>query len=159
MVQVEVLLVRHGHAGSKERWQGDDRARPLSAKGYGQAEWLASVLIPLEPTAIVSSPYLRCLQTVEPTAAKLDLDISTSDQLVPDAGSGSVDYLERLGRSRRHQIVVVCTHGEIIGDALSTLADRADLRLKPKPPGQKGGLWTIELRAGVLRQAHYTPPG
>ena len=39
-----VLLVRHGDAGDRDRWQGDDRVRPLSPQGRRQALGLVEQL-------------------------------------------------------------------------------------------------------------------
>src|ERR1039458_5974865 len=67
---VLMLLIRHGHAGTKEGWAGDDRLRPLDSRGRCQAEHLASIAVAFEPTGLISSPYVRCQQTMEPIAAK-----------------------------------------------------------------------------------------
>jgi 8-oxo-(d)GTP phosphatase len=155
---VEVLLVRHGLAGSKARWKGDDRDRPLSPKGVHQAQWLAGVLVPLAPTRIFSSPYLRCRQSVEPTAEKLGLPVTNAAALVPAAGHEAIAYVKRLGRSRERSMIV-CTHGEVIAEVLAGLAIEAGKKLRPKPPGQKGGLWVMDLDGNRLVRARYTPPG
>ena len=42
--------------------------RPLTATGLAAAERLAPELLALQPTAILSSPYLRAVQTVAPAA-------------------------------------------------------------------------------------------
>ncbi len=159
MVTMQVILVRHGHAGSKERWHGDDRMRPLSRKGEHQAQWLADTLVPLAPTRIVSSPYLRCLDTVTPLAGKMDLNVLRRSQLVPDAGARALAYVRRLGRGTDDERVVVCTHGEIIGVVLTALAAASDVRLPRKAPGQKGGFWVVGMRAGHLGSVAYTAPG
>ena len=39
-----ILLVRHGKAGSRSQWDGDDDERPLSSSGREQAEHLAALL-------------------------------------------------------------------------------------------------------------------
>ena len=40
-----VLIVRHGTAGSKSRYKGDDRMRPLDKRGRAQAESLVGQLL------------------------------------------------------------------------------------------------------------------
>jgi len=62
------FFVRHAKAGSRSHWTGDDRQRPLSKKGVKQAEDLVSVLGDFPISAVFSSPYRRCLETVEPLA-------------------------------------------------------------------------------------------
>ena len=63
-----VLLLRHASAGSRREWEGDDCGRPLDRKGRRQATALAVALAARGIDRIRSSPYLRCLQTVEPIA-------------------------------------------------------------------------------------------
>ncbi|HXW34047.1 MAG TPA: phosphoglycerate mutase family protein [Acidimicrobiales bacterium] len=155
---MQLLLVRHGNAGSKVRWKGADRERPLSTKGKRQSQWLADTVVPMAPSRIVTSPYVRCLQTIEPLAAKLDLKPKTSPDLVPDAGDRALALVERLGRSRVAGDIVVCTHGEVLGEVLQALSLRSGLKLQPRPPGQKGCLWVIELKSGRLQDARYFPP-
>ena len=70
-----IYLVRHAHAGQKQTWSGPDRRRPLSSHGQQEA---AGLLIQLhqEPiTRIVSSPALRCQQTVWPLARQRRLAV------------------------------------------------------------------------------------
>ena len=97
--------VRHAKAGSRSDWTGDDRKRPLSKKGMKQAEDLVALLDPFPITAIFSSPYLRCVQTVEPLARKRKLEIRQSThgdivwelvedlvhREVPNAGDGGYE--------------------------------------------------------------------
>ena len=80
-----IYLARHGFRLSWETniWSsptGTPRDPPLSAHGLDQAAELAAHLASLpkaqQPTAIVSSPLYRCLQTAQPTARALGLAIS-----------------------------------------------------------------------------------
>src|SRR2546421_11179571 len=61
-------VVRHAKAGSRGHWTGDDRLRPLSSKGFKQAEELVKLLRRFLITAIYSRPYLRRGPTIEPPA-------------------------------------------------------------------------------------------
>ena len=60
-----VLLVRHARAGSRKYWKGPDIERPLSKKGRRQAEGLVDMVSRYPIKRILSSPYVRCVQTVE----------------------------------------------------------------------------------------------
>ncbi len=53
----------------------DGYHRPLTSEGVAQAEALADELTRLGPVLIVSSPYLRAVQTVEPTAVALGVPV------------------------------------------------------------------------------------
>jgi 2,3-bisphosphoglycerate-dependent phosphoglycerate mutase len=63
-------LVRHAYA----KWTPDE-ARPLSSKGHLDAERVADTLLELPIDSIVSSPWARARQTVEPLAARTGLPI------------------------------------------------------------------------------------
>lgn len=60
----------------------EDAVRPLTALGQEQSSALAQVFIDKDITTIYSSPYLRCLQTAQPTADLLALNIHTHHGLV-----------------------------------------------------------------------------
>ena len=76
-----LFLVRHAHAGDRERWEGDDRVRPLSKKGWQQAQGLVQELRKETVSALVSSPYVRCVQTLEPLAQARGLSIEEDQRL------------------------------------------------------------------------------
>src|SRR5665213_1251054 len=88
-----VLLVRHGHAEAKRNWRGDDCLRPLNAQGLAEAEALAKLLTPFAPQRIVSSPFLRCLQSVTPLGEAVRIAVETSDSLIPDASSAAASLV------------------------------------------------------------------
>jgi 8-oxo-dGTP diphosphatase len=105
---VSIVLVRHARAGDRESWRGDDRLRPLDERGRVQALALAELLAPYPATRIVSSPFLRCLQTVEPLAAVRGLPIDARDELAEDRQElDGLDFLATLGGTD----AIVCTHG------------------------------------------------
>ena len=158
---MRVLLVRHGHAGRKDQWDGDDRLRPLDARGLRQAKHLVEVLVPLRPDRIVSSPHLRCLQTMEPLSEKTGLVVDEDSALTPNAGQAAVDLVRSLtsAGSRSSDAVVLCTHGEVMGEVLSVLAAEDGVRLSRRPPGLKGCVWVLSFRKGRASTARYIVPG
>ena len=101
------ILVRHASAGERDEWEGDDRLRPLDAKGRKQAAALVESLEPLGVRRVVSSPYVRCVETVEPLAAALGLAVEHDDRLAEGAGAAAAELLAEDG-------VVACTHGDIV---------------------------------------------
>ena len=86
---MRVLLVRHAHAGSKKAFTGDDDLRPLNRRGRREAEALARTLAKYRPAVMLSSPSARCVQTVEPLAARLKLDVQSTPALATDAGTAA----------------------------------------------------------------------
>ena len=83
-----LLLVRHAHAGDKTRWQGPDRLRPLSLAGQAEAAGLVVRLEDYPIWRILTSPTLRCQQTVEPLARDRRLRIEPEVTLGVDADLG-----------------------------------------------------------------------
>jgi phosphohistidine phosphatase SixA len=76
-----ILLVRHASAGDRYEWEGDDRLRALDERGRRQANQLVELLDQYEVTRLLSSPFLRCIQTVEPLAQARGFDIEIRDEL------------------------------------------------------------------------------
>jgi len=111
--------VRHAKAGDREVWSGDDRQRPLTKKGMQQAEKLVALLAPLPVSAVYSSPFVRCVQTVEPLARVRQLEVKLSPSL--EEGQG----LEGLGEflaDRGLDDTVLSTHGDIVQELVDDLA-------------------------------------
>ena len=69
-----LYLVRHAHAGRRSAWKGNDAERPLSDRGRAQAAGILD-LIPVRVTAVLSSPAVRCVQTVEAVAERAGLPL------------------------------------------------------------------------------------
>ena len=105
------VLVRHASAGDRDDWTEDDRLRPLDARGLRQAAGLVALLLPFAPHRVVSSPYARCVQTVEPLAAALGVPVEHDERLAEGAGRAALELLDEDG-------VVCCTHGDVVGDVL-----------------------------------------
>jgi len=103
-----LLVIRHARAGDSSEWEGDDRLRPLDKRGRRQAEALVESLSPFAIARILSSPYDRCVQTVEPLAAARGLPIDSREELGEDrqARDGAA-----LARSLAGEDVAICVHG------------------------------------------------
>jgi phosphohistidine phosphatase SixA len=108
-----VIVLRHASAGDRAEWTGDDRLRPLDPRGRRQASKLVAALLELGVTRVVSSPYVRCVQTVEPLADALGIEVELDDRLAEGAGPDAA--LELL---RGIEDAVACTHGDIVDDVL-----------------------------------------
>jgi phosphohistidine phosphatase SixA len=105
---VPLIMVRHGSAGDRAEWVGDDRDRPLDDRGRGQAQELVLRLAPFPIEAIYSSPARRCLETVEPLAGAHGLAVIECGELGEERQSAEGG---RLLRSLAVKDVVVCGHG------------------------------------------------
>jgi phosphohistidine phosphatase SixA len=103
-----VLLIRHARAGDRADWEGDDRLRPLDERGWRQAHGLVDLLAEFPIERLVSSPYDRCVQTVEPLARMRRLPIELREEL-----SEELQMTEgvKLVRTLLGEDVAVCCHG------------------------------------------------
>jgi len=74
----KLYLIRHGQsAGNAEGRFGGHSPTPLSKLGFAQAKVTAKALAKENITAIYSSDLLRAVQTAEPLAKMLELEIVT----------------------------------------------------------------------------------
>lgn len=128
------LLVRHATAGDPDAWSGDDRARPIDEHGRGQAGALVGLLEAYPLDRVLTSPYLRCVQTVEPLARARSLPLEYRHELGDDASADeALALIRRLGEAK----AALCSHGDLIAELLGEeLA--------------KGAIAVVEATAGGL---------
>jgi 8-oxo-dGTP diphosphatase len=139
---MRALVVRHARAGDREEWRGDDRLRPLDQRGRRQAEALATTLAELGAHRLLSSPYIRCVQTLEPAAGRLALPIEERDELAEGSSAGEVlALLDELGEP----LAALSTHGDVIDAVVGR-------------PCRKGAVWVVEVRGRRVRPERYLPP-
>ncbi len=149
-----LLLVRHGTAESRSEWEGDDSLRPLSARGEHQAAALADAFADRAIERILTSPYLRCRQTIEPLAILHGLKIEERDELAEGAGHRPArDLCRELAGTN----AALCSHGDVIPAVLDWMV-RHGTSLKSAFDCKKGSTWEIEVKAGEFRKARYLPP-
>lgn len=149
-----IFLIRHGAAGDRSKWSGDDRQRPLNKKGRRQAEEIASRLAIRGLDRIVSSPYLRCVETAEPLARLTGLEIEEMETLGEGPSRTALaDFADGLVGVN----IAVSSHGDVIPALLHILMERG-LRFESPLDCQKGSVWTVEVVDGRFLQAVYTPP-
>jgi 8-oxo-dGTP diphosphatase len=133
---VIVLLVRHARAGDRDAWEGDDRLRPLDKKGWKQAEGLVELLADYPLERLLSSPYLRCTQTLEALASARALEIEEAAELAE--GSTRDEALHLLG-SAESERVAICTHGDVVVELIGETM-------------KKGAVEVLELEDGQVRR-------
>lgn len=149
-----LYLVRHAKAGSRVDWRGDDRLRPLSGKGRTQAKLLADRLATLATGTLVSSPYLRCVETLQPLAERLDGAVATDERLAEDTGfEGALEVLREVPDG-----AVLCSHGDVIPETMSAL-QRRGCRIVGEPDWRKASVWVLDRAAdGSVTSAVVWPP-
>lgn len=151
---VPVYLVRHAHAGSRAAWSGDDDQRPLSPTGKRQTDALLQRLGGLRVGCVVSSPSLRCVETVQPLARSLGVEVDMRKELYEGADADdALALLMELAPSDP----AVCTHGDLIPKLIRRLVGEG-MKTKDANVSQKGSLWVIEVDDGRPVKAKYYPP-
>jgi 8-oxo-dGTP diphosphatase len=103
-----LLLIRHASAGDRDDWVGDDLLRPLDGRGRSQAAGLPELLSDYEIARVLSSPAVRCVQTVEPLARSRGLDIAVREELSEDQqGEAGAELVRALIGEQ----AAICVHG------------------------------------------------
>ena len=154
-----ILLVRHADAGDRRAWQGPDDERPLSPAGLAEADGLVEALASYAPARILSSPSLRCTQTVAPLAAARDVTIESRAELAEGSGAAALGLLGLLARDHEGD-VVLCSHGDVVQEILEGLPDVGGPALAGDVPLEKGSTWVFEVAgARVTDAAYIDPPG
>jgi len=110
-----VILIRHASAGDREHWNGDDRERPLDERGWRQAEALVHRLAGYEIERVLSSSSVRCVQSVEPLARALGIEIEERGELTEGA---TREEALALVEEVRGAGVALCTHGDVVLELL-----------------------------------------
>jgi 8-oxo-dGTP pyrophosphatase MutT (NUDIX family)/phosphohistidine phosphatase SixA len=155
-----VLIVRHGTAGSKARYKGDDAKRPLDKRGRAQAESLVGQLLAFGANSVHAASRVRCAQTVEPVAEELGVTITDEPTLTEEA------YADDR-RAARHRVLdiakactndqdtpVICTQGKVIPDLVAWWCDRDGVQ-PDKSRNRKGSTWVLSLHDGTLLAADH----
>jgi 8-oxo-dGTP pyrophosphatase MutT (NUDIX family)/phosphohistidine phosphatase SixA len=113
-----VLFVRHGTSRPRGSWARADADRPLLSAGRRQARALVPLLACWRPERLVSSPWKRCMDTVQPYATAAGLAVRTKGSLTEDGARRSP------GRTRRNvqrlldrgRPALLCTHRPVLAE-------------------------------------------
>ena len=117
------LVVRHATARPRDAWARADADRPLVASGKRQAMALGALLQCWRPEHVVSSPWRRCLETMDPYVAASGARLRTKGGL---SEAGHRRSPAKAGRHVRGLMEsahggVLCTHRPVLGDVLDAV--------------------------------------
>lgn len=148
-----IYLVRHAKAGERRVWKGDDVDRPLSKKGWRQSRAVAARLKSKSVTALYSSAYVRCMQTLEPLGEQLDLPVQAEDCLFEHEPIEPVlKFLQHVDDG-----AVLCSHGDIIPAVIQQL-QRDGMRVETPPDWGKAGVWVLRRKGKKITNGKVWPP-
>ena len=119
-----VIVVRHSAARPRDAWPRPDAERPLVAAGRRQAVAVGALLQCWRPDYLLSSPWLRCLETLAPYAKEFGLRVRTKGGLTESGYRRNPDrarrHLERL--IQRGKPAALCTHRPVLVGLLAAVA-------------------------------------
>ncbi|WP_164514729.1 NUDIX hydrolase [Bifidobacterium goeldii] len=159
-----LLLVRHGKAEPRKLWKGTDAKRPITPKGSAAAYSLDRELACYNPTRLVTSPWIRCQQTIQMLSWQTGLPLHMADELTEDAFAEDPDrawkcFERELAYTLQHRgATAVCMHRPVIGgifDHLRPLCSEPSLakKLIPSSPYMPTGtaiaLFVVQSEHGM----------
>ena len=136
---MKLYFLRHGIAGERSEWQGDDAARPLTAEGIDKMKRTAATLAQLDLglNVIIASPLVRARQTAEIVARKLDCPFVEDQRLEPGFND---DQLQKVLLDHPDaESVMLIGHEPDFSDTISALIGGGRIVCK------KGSVALIEL--------------
>lgn len=148
-----IHVVRHADAGNRAEWATPDAQRPLTELGRRQAEALASRLCALEVSRVISSPAVRCMETVAPLAAAVGLKVEAEPVLAEGTPPSAVNNL----LARLNAGTVLCSHGDIVGNLIGSLAARG-VPLDGRLSWPKASTWILSSNGYTISAARLVLP-
>ena len=147
-----VYLVRHAKAGERRLWTEADIERPLSKRGWRQSEAIGKRLAKKGATALYSSAYVRCVQTLEPLGRLIDAKVRIEPRLLEDEPFEPV--LDLLGEVEDG--AVLCSHGDIIPATIQALQRRGMIVETPADWG-KSSVWVLRRKGKKITKGKVWP--
>ncbi|MEQ8717186.1 MAG: phosphoglycerate mutase family protein [Acidimicrobiales bacterium] len=148
-----LFVIRHASAGARNPAAPDDHLRALDAAGHERAATIAAHLADRRVQRVLTSPAVRCRQTVEPLAAMVGAEVEEHQALAE--GTALVDALALVaGLAKEGPTAALCTHGDLIPEIIRTL-QRTGTTVNGRTGWAKGSIWTLEVRDGEIASASY----
>ncbi|HUL85403.1 MAG TPA: NUDIX domain-containing protein [Actinomycetota bacterium] len=157
-VTTPAYLIRHGNAFVRKGWPASepDELRPMSKTGRMQARRLAEHLADVSFARLVSSPFLRCIQTLEPLADARGIDIMIARELSEaEPPSGAEAWVLAAAADGP---AALCTHGDIVRGLIDDLIERGVDRADGPVGYRKGSAWRLDVLDGRVTCVTYVPP-
>lgn len=149
-----IYLVRHGWAGHRSDRNEADWQRSLDERGRKQRTAIRQLLQAHPITRIGASDFRRCIETVEPLSKRMGIPIEFESALVEGSHP---QRMVTLIHELQEEAAVLCTHGDVIGDLIGSLA--ADgVPMDGEMTWKKGSIWELRTRSGRVVSGRYIPP-
>jgi len=151
-----LYLVRHAVAVGRSNWKGADELRPLTGKGRRQSDALIGLVKEADIRRVLTSPAVRCRETVVPLAEARQLAVRDTPALAEGAlPAAAVELARELAGKKGDS--VLCTHGDLVPAILRKLAHNG-LPLRDEVHFAKGSTWELTVNDGHVVAGRYHPP-
>ena len=154
--RVPMYLIRHAKAGERARWREFDELRPVSKAGRQQSQRLVEVFEGRPISRLFSSPFLRCMQTLEPLAEARGIEIELSRELGEGAPPAAAEAL--LLAAAADGPAAGSTHGDVQQLLVEDLLARGVELRGDAVAFKKGSTWVLEVVDGKVASVEYLPP-
>lgn len=104
---------------------------------------------------VMSSPALRCVETVSPLATACEIDIEESHDLYEGSDVERSWALLEIA-AKRDDDVVLCSHGDVIPE-LVRRAQHRGMNVPGKAGCSKGSIWSLDWVDDHFVHGEYTP--
>lgn len=143
-----LVLVRHAQARTRTTWKGDDLDRPLTKPGELQAKKLVPLLRAYGVRAVLTSPAIRCAQTVEGYSRSIKELLEVDDRLSEQTRPRSVDRSVTTAVERKGPLVI-CSHRPTLPWIFESL------RLEPRDLAEAEGVVIHHRKGRVVAVEHF----
>ena len=149
-----IYLIRHAKALSRSGWTGSDNDRPLSDEGRAQALTIGEEWAGETPVAVLSSPRLRCRETVQPLADCFGLELRVEPTLDEDTPfERTLAMLEEAPDA-----TVCCSHGDVIPAVMDALVRRGLELTGSRGALRKAAMFVVHRENGRFVRCEYVAP-
>jgi len=138
-----VIVLRHAQARTRNGWKTDDLERPLTKPGETQAQKLAPLLRAYGIRSVLTSPAIRCAQTVDAYARSVKALMEVDDRLAEETKPRAVERSVATVLSRKGP-TVICSHRPTLPWIFATL------RIEPRDLAQGEGIVVHHRRGRVV---------
>jgi 8-oxo-dGTP pyrophosphatase MutT (NUDIX family)/phosphohistidine phosphatase SixA len=154
---VPLILLRHAKALPKSSWSRDDASRPLEDSGIADAQALAGLLACFAPAGrVLSSPAVRCMETVRPYAELTGTDVLATSSLELSRTDRAVSAAVISDALAAGEPTVICAHRENLPALLAAAGDALGAAVPPDDRGDPlptAAFWVLHVTGGALAAA------
>lgn len=146
-----LVILRHATATPRASWAGEEAKRPLLPEGKKQSKRLITLLDAYGPKRLVTSPWARCQQTVEPYSKKTKRTLIERSQLTElsnERGPRKTKNVieDTFGQTKN---ALICSHRPALPTIIEAFAKHAkkevSLSLNDEPTLSPGEFFVLRV--------------